>query len=162
MKLLFEQRAEWREERKAERERMPAEEAQWEAEVEKMVAERRPTLQSSNDHTMFSVVDPEQYCGRISELHKFLCIVPGSFESHSHIFPHVRPNQVQYVLNFLGSWSSHVNPTPRNTKMEDPMAWGRKRLKLNHPVMNDFHVFNPVILKTYSDMDREMQAAVWG
>jgi len=117
MKLLFEQQAEWRQERKAERERMAVERAQWEAERERMVAERRPTRQSSNDPTIFKKVDLERYCGGISELDNFLSVLRGSLKSHSHLFPHGGPNQVQYALNFLGSWSSHPNPTQTNTKM---------------------------------------------
>jgi len=162
MKLLFENQAEWREERKAERERIAVERAQWEAERERMAAERRPTRQSSNDPTIFKMVDPERYCGGISELDNFLSVLRGSFKSHSHLFPHGGPNQVQYALNFLGSWSSHANPTQRNTKMEDPIAWGQKLRISNHPAMNDFDLFEAEIRKTYGDKDREMNAAMRG
>jgi len=60
MKLLFEQDAEWREERKAEWDCIAAEQAQWEGERERMAAERRPMRQSSNDPMIFKMVDPER------------------------------------------------------------------------------------------------------
>jgi len=60
MKLLFEQDAEWREERKAEWDCIAAERAQWEGERERMAAERRPMRQSSNDPMIFKMVDPER------------------------------------------------------------------------------------------------------
>jgi hypothetical protein len=159
MKLLFEQQAEWREERKPERERMPA---QWDAERELMAAERRPTRQSSNDPTMFKMVDRDQYCGCISKLDNFLSILPGSFQSHSNLFSHGGPSPVQYALNFLRSWSSHVNPTQRNTQMEDPIAWGQKLRRTNHPAMNGFDLFDAEFRKTYGDKDREMHVAMGG
>jgi len=117
MKLLLERQAELREERKPERERIAAERAQWEAERERMSAERRPTRQSSNDPTNFKMVDPERYCGGISELDNFLSVLPGSFKSHSHLFPHGGPNQVQYALNFLGRW--YQSREPYSNKHED-------------------------------------------
>jgi len=162
MKLPLEEQAEWREERKAERERIVAQRAQWEAEWERMAAERRPTRESNNDPTIFKMVDPERYSGGISEINNFLSVLRGSFKSHSHLFPHAGPNQVQYALNFLGSWSSHANPTQRNTKMEDPIAWGQQLRLSNHHAMNDFELFEPEIRTTYRHKSREMKAATRG
>jgi len=127
-----------------------------------MAAERRPTRQSSNNHTIFKMVDPEPYCGGISELNIYLSVLRGSFKSHSHLFPHGGRNQVQYVLNFLGSWSSHANPTQRHTKMEDPIAWGQKLRISNHPAMNDFDLFEAEIRKTYGNKNCEKNAAMQG
>jgi len=95
MKLLFKQQAEWREERKAQRERMAVERVQWEAEIERMATVQRPTRESHNDPTIFKIPDPERYCSSISELDNLFSVLQGSFKSHSHLFRHGGPNQVQ-------------------------------------------------------------------
>jgi hypothetical protein len=126
---------------------MGAESAPLNAERELMAAERQATRQSSNDLTIVNMVDPIQYCGGISQLDNFLRVLKGSFKFHSHLFPHGGPNQVQYALNFLVCWSSHANPTQRNTTMEDRIAWGQKLRISNHPAMNDFDLFEAGIRK---------------
>jgi len=108
------------------------------------------------------MVDPERYCDGISELDNFLSVLRGSFKSHSHLFPHGGPNQVQYMLNSLGSCSSYANPTQRNTKLEDPNVWGQKIPILNHPAMNYFDLLEEEIRKTYGDKDQEIHSAILG
>jgi hypothetical protein len=83
LKLLFEQQAEWKEERTLmlpELDRSPATDRQ-----------ENPGNQSK----IFTIVDPLRYCGGAKELDKFLETLRSNFASHKHLFPRGDPDQVK-------------------------------------------------------------------
>jgi hypothetical protein len=88
LKLLFEQQAEWKEERT----RMLTE------------PDRRQTIDraenSGNHSNIVMMVDPLLYCSGAKELDKFLETLWSNFASHKHLFSRGDPDQVRYALSF--------------------------------------------------------------
>ena len=83
LKLLFEQQAEWKEER-----------TRMLTELDRSRTIDRPE-NPGNQSKIFKMVDPLRYCGGAKELDKFLETLRSNFASHKHLFPRVNPDQVK-------------------------------------------------------------------
>jgi hypothetical protein len=109
LKLLFEQQAEWKEERT----RMLAE-----------LDHSRPTERNETSEPtqskIFKMVDPVRYCGRAKELDKFLESLRSNFNSHKHLFPKGGPERVKYAISFLDTWNNHTDASQWQTENTDP------------------------------------------
>jgi len=89
LKLLFEQQAEWKEER-----------TRMLTELDRSRTITRPE-NPGNQSKIFKMVDPLRYCGRAKELDKFLETLRSNFASHEHLFPRGDHDQVKYAVSFL-------------------------------------------------------------
>jgi len=109
LKLLFEQQAEWKEERT----RMLAE-----------LARSRPTERNDTSgptqSKIFKVVDLERYCGGAKELDKFLESLRWNFDSDKHLFLRGGPDRVKYAISFLDTWNYHTDASQRQTQNTNP------------------------------------------
>jgi len=82
LKLLFEQQAEWKEQR-----------TRMLSELDRSRA--TDTLENpGNQSKIFKIVDPLRYCGGAKELDKFLETLRSNFASHKHLFQSGDPDQV--------------------------------------------------------------------
>jgi hypothetical protein len=112
-KLLFEQQAEWKEDRT------------------RLLTElyHSPTIDSpenrGNQSKMFKMVDPLRYCGGVKKLDTFLETFWSNFASHKLLFSRGNPDQVWYAVSFLDSWNNHPDMTQRQTENTDPAKWAR-------------------------------------
>jgi hypothetical protein len=110
-KLLFEQQAEWKEERT----RM----------LNKLDRSRtidRPE-NPGNQSKITKMVDPLWYCGWAKEQDKFLETLRTIFAFHRHLFPRGDPHQVKYAVSFLDTWNNHPDTTQRQTENTDSSKW---------------------------------------
>jgi hypothetical protein len=88
LKLLFEQQAEWKEER-----------TRMLSELDRSRATQRPE-NAGNQSKIFKMVDPLRYCGGAKELDKFLETLRSNIDSHKHLFPRGDPDEVKYAVSF--------------------------------------------------------------
>jgi hypothetical protein len=99
LKLLFEQQAEWNEERT------------------RMLTKhnRSRTIDRpenpGNQFKIFKMVDPLRYRSRANVLGKFHKTLRSNFASHKHLFPGGDTDQVKYAVCFLDTWNHHPDMT---------------------------------------------------
>jgi hypothetical protein len=108
LKLLFEQQAEWKEERT----RMLTE-----LDCSRTIDRPENTRTQS---MIFKMVDPLWYCGAAKELDEFLETLRSNYASHKHLFPRADPDHVTYAVSFLDTWSNHPDMTQRQMENTDP------------------------------------------
>jgi hypothetical protein len=100
--LLFEQQAEWKEER-----------TRMLSELDRSGATDRPE-NSGNQSKIFKMVDPLRHCGGAKELDKFLETLRSNFASHKHQFPRGDPDQVKRKIRTHPSWlATYERPRTR-------------------------------------------------
>jgi hypothetical protein len=99
LKLLFEQQAQWKEER-----------IRMLTELDRSRTIDRPENRG-NQSKIFVMVDHLRYSGGAKELDKFLETLQSNFASHKHQFPRGDPDQVKYAVYFLDTWNNHPDMT---------------------------------------------------
>jgi len=107
LKLLFQQQAEWKEER-----------TQMLTELNLSRTIDRPE-NPENLSKIFKMVDPLRYCSGAKEQDKILETLRSNFASHKHLFPRGDPDQVKYAVSFLDTWNNHPDTTQRQTENTD-------------------------------------------
>jgi len=68
--------------------------------------------------------DPIRFCGGVKELVQFLDVLRSSCNSRSHLLQRGGPDDIEYAISLLETWSNHRNPTLRQTAMTDPSGMG--------------------------------------
>jgi hypothetical protein len=68
----------------------------------------------------FKMRNPAPFCGGADDLDRFLTHVKRLFKSHPQQFPRGEPDQVEYAIDFLGSWKENVDEGLRKTQMTHP------------------------------------------
>jgi len=147
LKLLFEQQAEWKEERT----RMLTE------------LDRSRTIDrlenTGNQSKIFKMVDPLRYCGGAKELDKFLETLWSNFASHKHLFPRGDPDQVKYAVSILDTWNNHPEMTQWQTENTDPAESASDLREAKDRCLDDFELFANELQKRYGDKDRRLNSA---
>ena len=147
LKLLFEQQAEWKEERtlmltKHDRSRT----------IDRPYNPR-------NQSNIFKMVDPLRYCGGAKELDKFLETLRSNFASHKHLFSRGDPDQVKYAVSFLDTWNNQPDMAQRQTENTDPSEWASDLREAKDPCLENFELFANELQKIYGDKDRRLNSA---
>ena len=132
LKLLFEQQAEWKEER-----------TRMLSKLDPSGATDRPE-NPGNQSNIFNMVHPLRYCGGAKELNKFLETLRSKFASHKHLFPRGDPDQVKYAVSFS---------TPAITTQ---IRLSDRRIIRTHP---SGIAFTNELQKMYGDKDRRLNSA---
>jgi hypothetical protein len=99
LKLLFEQQAEWKEER-----------TRMLTELDHSRTIDRPEI-PGNQSTVFEMVYPLQYSGGAKEQDKLLETLRSNFATYQHLFPSGDRDQVKYAVSFLDTWNNHSDTT---------------------------------------------------
>jgi hypothetical protein len=149
LKLLFEQQADWKEER-----------TRMLAELDHSQPTERNETSEPTQLKIFKMVDPVRYCGGAKELDKFLESLRSNFDSHKHLFPKGGPDRVKYVISFLDTWNNHTDASQRQTENTDPSEWASDLRDEAHPCLQDFELFAQELMKMYGDKDRRLNSAM--
>jgi predicted transcriptional regulator of viral defense system len=129
LKLLFEQHAEWKEER-----------TRVLTELDCSQTINRPE-NTGNQSKIFKMVNPLQYCGGAKELDKFLETLRSNFASHKHLFPRGDPDQIKYAVSFLNTWNNHLDMTERQPENTDPAERVSDPREAKDKCLDDFQLF---------------------
>jgi chemotaxis protein histidine kinase CheA len=149
LKLLFEQQAEWKEER-----------TQMLAEFDRSRPTERNETSEPTKSKIFKMVDPVRYCCGAKELDKFLESLRSNFDSHKHLFPKGGPNRIKYAISFLETWNNHTDASQRQMKNTDPSERASDVRDEAHPCLQDFELFAQELMKMYGDKDQRLNSAM--
>jgi hypothetical protein len=85
----------------------------------------------------FKMRNPAPFCGGADDLDRFLTHVKRLFKSHPQQFPRGEPDQVEYAIDFLGSWKENVDEGLRKTQMTHPYQWASELIKAESECLDD-------------------------
>jgi hypothetical protein len=72
-------------------------------------------------------------------------------------FPRGEPDQVEYAIDFLGSWKENVDEGLRKTQMTHPNQWANELIKAESECLDDWDLFETEIREMYGDPDRQIR-----
>jgi hypothetical protein len=147
LKLLFEQQAEWKEER-----------IRMLTELDCRQTINRPQ-NPGNQSKIFKMVDPLRYYGRVKQLDKLLETLRSNFAFHKDLFPRGDPDQVMYAVCFLDTWNNHLDMTQRQTENMNPAESASNQREAKDQCLDDFELFANELQKMYGDKDRRLNSA---
>jgi hypothetical protein len=101
----------------------------------------------------FKMRNPAPFCGGADDLDRFLTHVKRLFKSHPQQFPRGEPDQVEYAIDFLGSWKENVDEGLRKTQMTHPNQWASELIKAESECLDDWDLFETEIREMYGDPD---------
>jgi hypothetical protein len=107
----------------------------------------------------FKMRNPAPFCGGADDLDRFLTHVKRLFKSHPQQFPRGEPDQVEYAIDFLGSWKENVDEGLRKTQMTHPNQWASELIKAETECVDDWDLFETEIREMYGDPDRQLDAS---
>jgi hypothetical protein len=107
----------------------------------------------------FKMRNPAPFCGGADDLDRFLTHVKRLFKSHPQQFPRGEPDQVEYAIDFLGSWKENVDEGLRKTQMTHPNQWASELIKAESEYLDDWDLFETEIREMYGDPDRQLDAS---
>jgi hypothetical protein len=107
----------------------------------------------------FKMRNPAPFCGGADNLNRFLTHVKRLFKSHPQQFPRGEPDQVEYAIDFLGSWKENVDEGLRKTQMTHPNQWASELIKAESECLDDWDLFETEIREMYGDPDRQLDAS---
>jgi hypothetical protein len=107
----------------------------------------------------FKMRNPAPFCGGADDLDRFLTHVKRLFKSHPQQFPRGEPDQVEYAIDFLGSWKENVDEGLRKTQMTHPNQWASELIKAEAECLDDWDLFETEIREMYGDPDRQLDAS---
>jgi len=90
----------------------------------------------------------------------FLDTFRSNFNSHGHVFSPGGPDLVKYAISLLDAWSTHQNPTHRQTAMTDPSEWVGDLSVESDPCLPDLDLLSHKMAKVYGDMNRRCVAVI--
>jgi hypothetical protein len=107
----------------------------------------------------FKMRNPAPFCGGADDLDRFLTHIKRLFKSHPQQFPRGEPDQVEYAIDFLGSWKENVDEGLRKTQMTHPNQWASELIKAESECLDDWDLFETEIREMYGDPDRQLDAS---
>jgi hypothetical protein len=107
----------------------------------------------------FKMRNPAPFCSGADDLDPFLTLLKRLFKSHPQQFPRSEPDQVEYAIDFLGSWKENVNESLCKTQMTQPNQWASELIKAKSECLDDWDHFEMKIRKMYGDPDRQLDAS---
>jgi hypothetical protein len=107
----------------------------------------------------FKMRNPAPFCGGADNLDRFLTHVKRLFKSHPQQFPGGEPDQVEYAIDFLGSWKENVDEGLRKTQITHPNQWCSEPIKAEVECLDDWDLFETEIREMYGDPDRQLDAS---
>jgi hypothetical protein len=107
----------------------------------------------------FKMRNPAPFCGGANDLDRFLTPVKRLFKSHPQQVSRGELDQLEYAIDFLGSWKENVDEGLRKTQMTHPNRWASELIKAESECLDDLDLFETGIREIYGDPDRQLDAS---